>query len=166
MSRIHWPAGLFAAGATLWGAGVLLAPLGLTSTAGPASRATAAIVYVAGSVVCHQRPERSFAWAGHALPVCARCTGIYLGAAAAVLIALTLTNGTGAPGLDGPLPGRNARRAVVLALVPALLSLVWEWTTGHTPSNVVRAATGAVMGSVVAWVVMAALRAGRPVGVN
>ncbi len=46
------------------------------------------------------------------------------------------------------------------------LSLFWEWTTGVTPSNLVRALTGALIGAVVAWVVMRALRAERALGVN
>lgn len=29
--------------------------------------------------VCHQMPERSFFWKGKQFPVCARCTGIYIG---------------------------------------------------------------------------------------
>ena len=33
------------------------------------------------SVVCHQQPERSFTLFGGAVAVCARCLGIYLGAA-------------------------------------------------------------------------------------
>jgi len=28
---------------------------------------------------CHGKPERSFFWKGRQFPVCARCTGIYLG---------------------------------------------------------------------------------------
>ena len=30
-------------------------------------------------VICHKKPERSFFWKGKQFPVCARCTGIYLG---------------------------------------------------------------------------------------
>lgn len=40
-----------------------------------------ALAYLAGSVVCHQLPERSFVTAGVQWPVCARCAGIYLGVA-------------------------------------------------------------------------------------
>jgi uncharacterized membrane protein len=42
-------------------------------------------VYLAFSHFCHQIPERSFFIAGHQFAVCARCTGIYFGFAAAAL---------------------------------------------------------------------------------
>jgi len=38
------------------------------------------VVYAAASLVCHQRPERSFATAGVQWPVCGRCSGLYLAA--------------------------------------------------------------------------------------
>jgi uncharacterized membrane protein len=38
------------------------------------------------SLVCHQRPERSFILFGGSVAVCARCLGIYLGAAAGLLL--------------------------------------------------------------------------------
>jgi len=169
VSRIHWPEWLFASASLLWAGALPLAALGLRSpTGGPAGRAAAGLVYLAGAVVCHQRPERSFAWAGQAWPVCARCTGIYLGAAAAVLLVL-------AAGRAGarvwPAVGRgagptSARLAVGIALLPAGVTLLWEWTTGVTPSNLVRATTGVVIGATVAWVVMRALRAERALGVH
>ena len=45
----------------------------------PTSLAT--LLYAAGSFICHQRPERSFHIDAAQLPVCARCLGIYAGAA-------------------------------------------------------------------------------------
>lgn len=38
------------------------------------------LLYILGSAVCHQLPERSFFLGGHQLPVCMRCSGTYLGA--------------------------------------------------------------------------------------
>lgn len=38
------------------------------------------LLYVLGSAVCHQLPERSFFIVGHQLPICMRCSGTYLGA--------------------------------------------------------------------------------------
>jgi uncharacterized membrane protein len=38
------------------------------------------------ALVCHQQPERSFIVFGGSAAVCARCLGIYLGAAAGLLI--------------------------------------------------------------------------------
>ena len=38
------------------------------------------------ALVCHQRPERSFPLFGSSVAVCARCLGIYLGAAAGLLL--------------------------------------------------------------------------------
>ncbi|MGH8188115.1 MAG: DUF2085 domain-containing protein, partial [Steroidobacteraceae bacterium] len=48
--------------------------------------ALSGITYAFGSVICHQRPERSFRIGLATLPVCARCTGLYAGAAVAALI--------------------------------------------------------------------------------
>lgn len=55
-----------------------------------------AAAYAAGSVICHQRPERSWHRCGTRWPVCARCSGLYLGAAAGALLALGgVARGTG-----------------------------------------------------------------------
>ena len=43
-----------------------------------------------GHVICHQRPERSFFSCGLQWPVCGRCSGLYLGAAAGAVLALAL----------------------------------------------------------------------------
>src|SRR5207249_7857568 len=51
----------------------------------PVLSAMTIAIYGIGGIVCHQLPERSFhLWAAQ-LPVCARCTGIYAGAAVCAL---------------------------------------------------------------------------------
>src|SRR6185295_13777249 len=76
-------------------------------------------VYGIGSVVCHQLPARSFhLWAAQ-MPVCARCTGIYAGAAIAAFVALT--------SFGRSLRHDNPRIAVALASVPTVATLVYEW---------------------------------------
>src|ERR1041384_3751425 len=46
----------------------------------------ALLIYGSFSAVCHQLPERSFHLLGFPLAVCARCTGIYLGALTGLLL--------------------------------------------------------------------------------
>ena len=53
-------------------------------------------------------------------------------------------------------PAWPLRRALALAAVPTLGSLVYEWTTGVAPSHAIRAAAGAPLGVVVAWLIVAA----------
>ena len=107
--------------------------------------------------------------AGRPWPVCARCAGIYLGAAAAALLIVILVR-SGKERLGSRGAGAPARLTpqwmLGLAVLPAVLTLLWEWTTGVTPSNAVRATTGALIGVVVTWLLMRALRAERTLGVN
>ena len=111
-------------------------------------------VYVFASALCHQRPERSFQLWGSQMPVCARCAGIYLGAAVAVLW-------SAARGLQ-PSAGRSpkglALQAIIVGSLPSAATLVYEWTTGIVPSNWTRAAAGFPLGLAVAWVVRNAIR--------
>jgi Predicted membrane protein (DUF2085) len=135
-------------------------------------------VYLAGSVLCHQLPARSWFLWGSQMPVCARCTGIYAGAAVSALVAvasaarLEPSRSKGFPPplarVEGELrrgtPKRlrreggalhTARSALVVAVVPTAATLVYEWTTGQAPANWIRAAAGVPIGVVVAWIVCA-----------
>jgi len=112
-----------------------------------------AAMHAIGSVICHQRPERSFWLADAQLPVCARCLGIYAGTVVGAIAA--------------PFVGvvRRPRLPLILSTVPAVTSLLVEWAGLGRPSNIVRAITGVVAGSVVAAVVLATLhyeRCARP----
>ncbi len=42
-------------------------------------------------VACHRKPNRSFFYKGRQFPICARCTGIYIGYVAIFVFAFTLT---------------------------------------------------------------------------
>jgi hypothetical protein len=135
-------------------------------------------VYLAGSVLCHQIPARSFFLWGSQMPVCARCTGIYAGAAVSALMAIGArrlrAEGASAclaearvdveraeAGRLQPSGRRSpkgfalhgARSALFVAVVPTAATLVYEWTTGQTPANWIRAAAGVPIGVVVAWIV-------------
>ena len=147
----------FSAGAIGWALAIPLAAVVVANRpdAG-ASRVAASLVYLAGAVVCHQRAERSFSLGGQPFPVCARCTGIYFGAA---LAAVALAGGSvGVRRGAAPMDPQRVRRIGVVALVPTIATLGWEWTIGTTPSNEVRAAAGLPIGVAVAWIVWRSAR--------
>jgi len=112
-------------------------------------------LHTAGSIVCHQIPERSFAIGGHQLPVCARCLGLYGGASAGAVVALV----QGATARRDALSGRTARWTVGLAAVPTALTLLLEWSGLWAGSNTWRCAAGVVLGAAAAIVVMRAVAA-------
>lgn len=110
-----------------------------------------AAIYKIGSLLCHQRPERSFYVWGAQLPVCARCVGIYAGA----VLATVLAAASPVAGDRDPVV-RRARTAVLLAALPTALTLAYEWTTGVTPGNWARLVAGFPLGAVVAWIIVVA----------
>ncbi len=148
------------AGLLPWAAYVAGGGAGTSSAAG----LLASLVYAAGSVICHQRPERSFHLFGAQLAVCARCAGIYAGAAVSALAAVCragLRRGCSTAALGATAASRAAVRiGLAAASAPAAATLAYEWASGTMPSHAVRAASGALMGAAGAWVVMGAL-AGR-----
>jgi uncharacterized membrane protein len=117
--------------------------------------------YLVGSLLCHQRPERSFFLWGSQMPVCARCTGIYAGAAiaAVVLPVVARLKPSRLRSLASAGGARHwARMLLIVSIVPAAATLGYEWTTGNTPANWIRALSGLPIGVVVAWIVRSAAR--------
>lgn len=131
----------------LWAAAIFAAPIALVSSHRPVSYCAAA-VYAAGSRVCHQRPERSFHVAGRQLPVCARCTGVYVSAAAAVPFVFLLSAG-GMP--------RRTKILFALAALPTAVTWLLEFTGVMPFSNLARASAALPLGFVAAWLVLAQL---------
>ena len=123
----------------LWTTSVFAAPYAASLSHSAIAYPFAFVVYAIGSVVCHQRPERSFHLWLTQLPVCARCTGIYVGAACATFVGRTVAR---------PI------KVLALASIPAASTLVYEWTTGYASSNGIRFATGLVLGAVVMAIVL------------
>jgi uncharacterized membrane protein len=144
----------FVGASIAWSIGLLLAPVVAgrpRSQVSSVGYAFALVMYAAGSVICHQRPERSFHLLGTQLPVCARCAGLYGGAAVAAMVAWCRTARARHPGLFNP---SRAGRALLLAAIPSAGTLLYEWTTGATPGNWIRLASGAPLGAAIAWLVV------------
>jgi uncharacterized membrane protein len=110
----------------------------------------------AAYAVCHRIPERSFVLAGRPLPLCARCSGTYLAAAAGLIVLAALGKRRAArfpaPAilvvfgiflLAWAIDGFNS----ILTLIPGLPYL-------YEPNNLLRLVTGALEGLAIAAVVL------------
>jgi uncharacterized membrane protein len=141
--------GAVAAAAVAWFALVVLAPV--------LPAPLAAAVYAAGGFICHQLPDRSFHWHGAQLAVCARCTGIYLGACSAAIFA-PLPPSAYVAGVES-----RARVGWLLgvAAAPTIATVAAEWSGLWQPSAATRSFTGVLLGVAGAFVLVAARKA-RP----
>lgn len=102
------------------------------------------------SLVCHQRPERSFWICGAPIAVCSRCLGIYLGAAVGLV-------------------WRTSRRVALQLLIAAAALNILDWLTEaaglHGNWMTVRLVFGLTLGATAALLVsssMAEPPSGRP----
>jgi uncharacterized membrane protein len=114
--------------------------------------ATTAVVYAAGSRICHQRDERSFHTRGARWPVCARCSALYLAAPVGAIAAVA--------GRRRSTARRGARGSSIawlaVASVPTALTLVLELANLAPMTNAIRAAAAVPLGAMVAFVVVRA----------
>jgi predicted membrane protein DUF2085 len=131
----------------------------------PIGTALIIAAYAVGGAICHQLPERSYhLWAAQ-MPVCARCAGIYVGAAIGAIVGAASLTGRRA---NARIPllvaaghrftrADQARAILFIAALPTLATLVYEWTTGHMPAHWIRAATGVPLGATAAWMVFSSM---------
>ena len=129
----------------MWLTLILLSPVALAS--GRLSTLTMA-VYHAGSLVCHQRPERSFHLAGAKLPVCARCFGLYLSGAVGLMVASRRR---------GSISAATSRLLLVIAALPIAVTVALEWLGLIHTTNIVRMLTGLPLGFAAAVVIVRSL---------
>ena len=133
--------------------------------------ATAAVVYMLSARVCHQRPERSFRVAGQAMPVCGRCTGLYVSGALGLLASVAVRRRRARPGRHGwpraagggfgvRWPASLDRRAgwLALAAVPALATWTLEVAGLWDPGTALRAIAALPLGAAAGWFVGRTLR--------
>jgi uncharacterized membrane protein len=117
-------------------------------------------IFAIGSLICHQRPERSFFFDGHQFPVCARCTGLYLSAGAGLLgwLALKIAS-RWRPRVFDP---RLAVRVILIAAVPTAVSLatgvIGLWDGSNMTRAMLAVPLGASAGAIVAAVATKDLR--------
>lgn len=113
----------------------------------------------AAFAVCHRLPERSFAFAGRPLPLCARCSGTYLGALTGLLV------------LAARGRGRASRLpALRFLLVLGIFALAWAVDGANSfltffpgvsplyePRNILRLVTGTLEGLALAAILLPVL---------
>jgi uncharacterized membrane protein len=139
-------AAFLTAAALTWSAIILLSPAALHR---PSTRGAATLVYAASSRICHQRVERSFAVAGVQMPVCARCSGLYLAGAAGALLAWFRR---------ADRPAGNVRLLLALAALPTAATFSLEFLGILAFSNGVRALAALPLGIAAGWVFVGMLR--------
>jgi len=138
----------------IWFAAILIAPFAIGSRS-PASATGAACVYVTGSFVCHQRPERSFQLGGRQMPVCARCAGLYAAAAVAAPLALFLVSASAFRfGAASAMPAVRARWIAFTAALPTIVTWLAEYVGSVRVSNTTRFVAALPLGFAVAWLVL------------
>ena len=116
--------------AVAWSAALFLAP---------------GLLFPAGTFICHQRPDRSFFVHGHQVPVCARCTGLYVGASVAAPLALALA---------AAVPGARARWLIGFAAIPTIVTWSLEFIGTAHFSNISRFLAALPLGAMAAWLVL------------
>lgn len=118
-------------GVLLWCAAVVTVPL-----AASAQLPSARIGYSFFSQICHQEDSRSLHLAGFPLAVCARCSAIYFGFLAGVLLYPALSRKMQFP----------ARWAWSIAIIPMLLDVGADLLGVHPVTLQTRLASGTIFG--------------------
>jgi hypothetical protein len=182
---------LLRVGSLVWVIGMIAGPWLVSQPAGSSWHPVGMTVYGIGQWICHQRPERSFHMGTVPLPVCARCAGIYAGAAILALgswcgASLRWPGGARLEARLAPLgiwPGLSRRalskgtatrpegptiaRGILLAgALPTAVSVASEWWLGWAASNVLRGATGVVFGVAAGYVLLVTCEDERREGIG
>ena len=103
-------------------------------------------IFALGSGLCHQLPERSFFFNGIQLPLCARCTGIYIGFVCAfTLLAIVYWRAPRRGGLS-----RFFYVSIALLGVPLVFDGLSSYLGFRGTTNTIRLLSGAAFGTLLA----------------
>ena len=105
-----------------------------------------ASTYLVAHRVCHQNPARSFSFAGAPLPVCGRCTGLYLAGPIGALAAIVSRR------------NRSTMPAIgwlIAAAVPTALTYGLEKLAGVPMTSIARMIAALPLGAAIAFYIVA-----------
>jgi uncharacterized membrane protein len=142
-----------AAASLIWLVLLVAAPWIVERAPARAAARAAAAIYLAGGVICHQRPERTLHPWGRPMPVCGRCFGLYAAAPFGAAAALA----AGALGFAARPRAASVRWILLVAATPTIATMAGEWSGLAAPSSIDRAAAALPLGAAVAWVVVRAV---------
>jgi uncharacterized membrane protein len=140
---------------------VAMAPRAAAGAGWPNARPASRVAYAIGARVCHQHSARSFTSAGRPWPVCARCTGLYVGAAAGAWLAWLAVPGA-ARRRHGPAARRAEHFRGRLLLAAAPTAVIWsvEFAGLAVFSNVTRCLIALPLGVAAAWILTSMVTGG------
>jgi uncharacterized membrane protein len=112
--------------------------------------------HLVGYSICHQIPNRTFTLGGRALPLCARCTGSYLGIAIGLVTAVLLRRGRA---------GELLSRGMLILMLAFILAMAVDGGNSYLvllgrppllyePRNWLRTATGTLNGIALSMIVL------------
>jgi uncharacterized membrane protein len=101
------------------------------------------IIHHTGFAVCHQLPSRTLEMGGHAMGLCARCAGLYLGVAATYIYILLWRRGE-----VNAIPRLWQSALLVLLIAPMAVDGLTSYTGLRETTNDIRIITGALTGCI------------------
>lgn len=125
------------AGTLLWCAGILLAPIFSPSI-------VSHVLYTVYSTVCHQFNSRSFHLHGEPLAVCIRCSAIYGGFLAALLV--VRFSAVVRKQRHGSLFILTMRSILWISIIPIAIDGLLSFTHFYEPTTISRLITGGLFG--------------------
>jgi hypothetical protein len=145
--------------AAAWAAWLIALPWCLERrTLPPWLVAVAAWTYRIAGWVCHQDPARSFLVGAWPMPVCARCSGLYMGATVGAVAGLWMARRAAFPGSPGRVPLRTVRLTLIVAAWPTVCLWAAEWVVRLPVTNMGRLAGALPLGAAISWLIVIVLR--------